>query len=323
MNIRLRKETGRMSNKYSKWNLADTYRKRNKDVVSVFQGQEMCFFQYKATQVYSINAYIEYHHSALDNLDIEILCRIMSSHAIVMEQLYCYLYIQGLDVSYTELTQRLKVLLSKSFIRKGMVINGKEKTFLNHLYYENLEFYEIAPAGERFLKNMGISISGAKKYNDSAINISWYEYIKASIMYNQVVLKLLLNNPHIRDFCLHVVFKDKNMKEIYAPLVINTDKKMYVFEFVRGTSEGKRMLTEKYLKWRKYPKVKGREVNLVFLCENDYHMELMASHIKNIAENNSLKMYFTFDKLWFGLENEKISSFNVDERCLGHHRSLQ
>lgn len=239
-----------------------------------------------------------------------------------MEQLYCYLYIQGLDISYPELMQRLQVLLSKSFIRKGMVINGKERTFLNHLYYENLEFYEIAPAGSRFLRNMGIPISDAKKYNDSAISISWYEYVKASILYNQVVLKLLLNNAHIREFSLHAVFKDKNMKEVYAPLVINTDQKMYVFEFIRGTSQGKKILTEKYLKWRKYPKLKGKEVNLVFLCENDYHMELMALHIKNIVENNSLKMYFTFDELWFGLESEKISYFDVDERCLGPRRSL-
>ena len=125
-------------------------------------------------------------------------------------------------MSYTELMQRLQVLLSKSFIKKGIVINGKEKTFLNHLYYENLEFYEIAPSGKRFLKNMGIPISDAKKYNDSVIGISWYEYVKASILYNQVVLKLLLNNDHIRDFSLHVVLKDKDMKEIYAPLVINT-----------------------------------------------------------------------------------------------------
>lgn len=312
-----------MMNRYSKWNRADTYRKRNKDIVSVFKGQEMCFFQYKANHVYCINAYVRYCHSALDKVDIEILCRILESHVIVLEQLYCYMYMQGMDVSLTELTHRLQILHSKNFIRKGLVISGRENTFLNHVYYENLEFYQIMPPGVVFLRNIGISINEANQYDHPAINISWYEYVKASIMYNQIVLQLLLKNEHVQNFNFHFLFKmGGGVKAVYAPLVVNTDKKLYVFEFIRGTKEGKRVIVEKYFKWRKNSKIRGRYVNLVFLCENEYHMEMMVSHMKNIADCKFLSIYFTFDKLWFGLEKEKIMKLNLEEGHLSKRRSL-
>lgn len=168
--------------------------------------------------------FLESGSNYIISLDIE-KCFDNIPHGLLMEILNRYVD-----------DKSIRVLL-KRYIKQGIIRRGCN-------FRNRKGVIQGAPLSPLFAN---IYLNEFDWYMDSAISISWYEYVKASILYNQVVLKLLLNNAHIRDFSLHAVFKDKNMKEVYAPLVINTDQKMYVFEFIRGTSQGKKYLQKNIL----------------------------------------------------------------------------
>lgn len=305
-----------MANKYSKWNLAETYQKKNKEVVDVFKNQETCFFQNKATHIYLMDTYVYPCHSALDNVDFEIMARIVASRVIAIEQLYCYLYIQGLDITMPELIQRLQILHSKSMIRKGMVINGRRKRFINHIYLENMDFFEPTKMGRDFLHNMAFKGLNMRMHSKEWTCITWYEYVRSSIMWNQIILKLLLHSNHINHFNMQFLIRGNKHKRVYVPLLISTRQKTYVFEFVRGLAKGKIFMEEKWKKWKNCPEVYGEKVHLVFLCENEYHMETMVMHLNNLIDESEISIYFTHDDLWFGENRERFKKYCLDERKL-------
>lgn len=307
-----------MSNKYSKWNMATTYKRRNQDVIDVFKGQEICFFQYRATRVYLLDTYINCCHSPLDSIDFEILERVIASRVIVVEQLYCYLYLQGIDVNIQELIQRLQILHSKGMVRKGIIINGKRKTFINYTYFENMEFYEPTRAGVDFLRSKEVNGIGIRHYSKGWTNISWQEYVRSGIMWNQIVLKLLLRNDEITNFNIQFLYKNhkSGIQNIYIPLLINTKNRIYVFEFVRGIDVGRTILEKKWQQWKKQSQINGRTVNVVFLCENEYHMEMMVVYFKEIVDENVISIYFTHDELWFGTDKGNIKKLCLSEGIL-------
>lgn len=288
--------------------MADTYKKGNSEGVSVFKGQETVFFQYKVNKVYPIEAYFHCCYSILDDIDVEILSRIIASHAIVLEQLYCYLHLQGIDMNLQELVMRIHILQSKSMIKRGLITNGKRKNFLNFTYYENIEFFEATKDAEYFLRNRAIPGIRKKEYVMEYAELPWHMYVRASIMWNQIILKLLLTDDNIKDFNMHFLYRKRNVKmsDIYVPLLVNTEHKVYVFEFVRGVDAGKDTVKEKYQKWSSCLRIHGRPIHLVFLCENEYHMEMMAASLKEEVEKIKMPVYFSHDDLWFCGEKGKI-----------------
>jgi len=313
-----------MSNKYTKWNKAETYKKNNIDVVDVFSGQESCFFQYKATRVYLLDTYRDTCHSPLDIIDLEILARIMASRIIVVEQIFCYLYMQGINITMQELIHRLQILHSKGMVKKGIIINGRKKVFINYTYYENMEFYETTQLGENFLRSRRLQQLSKRQYSREWTEGSWYEYVRSSIMWNQVILKLLLSNNSINNFNIHFLYREKDVsaRGIHVPLLISTKKRIYVFEFVRGIRPGKEIVQSKYVQWSNHPLLYGKKINLVYLCENEYHMELMASCLKEFISENAIPVYFSNDELWFGLDKCKIRKMCFDEGSLKKNKFI-
>ncbi len=301
-----------MGNKYSKWNLAKTY--REKEVISIFSGQDICYFQHNITKVYLIEGYVRFSHTPLDDIDYEILARLIGSRVIVMEQLYCYLYIQGIDVSMQELEQRMQMLHSRGLVKKGIIINGKRKTFINHVYYENMEFYIPAEAGVRSFEKRYSQKPYIKKYKKDWTGITWYEYIRSGIMWNQIILKLLIENKNVNNFNIQFAYsKNRDENKNYVPLLINTTTNAYVFEFVRGLEKGKEAIVTKWQQWVKCNKIYAKKINLVFLCENLYHMEMMAMFFKRMTYESPIQIYFTHDEWWFGLEKGKIKRLDLSE----------
>ncbi len=286
-----------MANKYCVWNSSDNL---NKDFEydRCYNYNEMDFWK---SGLFVGKQYVYKDGCIINNLteyDMKILLRLSVNGAMTANQLRCFIALntgdRGMDYILYKLDKLYHVGLIKETKYHKVYVDANIICEDDNRY---IRMYELSNRGKRFVEIMNVSVYRDDDIEKVINKHTLLELHKLNCLWNTVIINQLRYNKNLKYFRINSIVDKRKNSRVKAPLVINTSKRTYIFEYVWSDSKIDKTIDAIKQKWFNYIENDANNITLVTVFKDRREMFNNKEILSN-AYGKKVKIFCALQEDW-------------------------
>lgn len=286
-----------MANKYCVWNSSENLNKYF-EYERCYNYNEMDFWK---SGLFVGKQYLYKDGSSIKNIteyDMKILLRLSVNGAMTANQLRCFIALnagdRGMDYILYKIDKLYHIGLIKETTYHKVYVDANIVCEDNNKY---IRVYELSNRGKRF-----VDIMNVRAYNDEDIEKvinkrTLLELHKLNCLWNTIIINQLRYNKNLKYFRINSIVDKRKKSYIKAPLIINTLKRIYIFEYLWTDSKTGETIDTIKKKWFDYIDNNDNNISLVIVFKNRREM-LENKEILSNEFGKKVKIFCALQEDW-------------------------